>query len=481
MPYKLLLILLILFSSQLISQSKWCDNLSSSSVTSFVYIADSAYLSLDGVKIPFGSYIVGAINRNNVWECAGQTEWTGSPAVLQLRGMDASYNGFNIGDSIRLFIVLSDGCIIRNLKADFEQNNNKYASKGIFQSGGKSLLKSIKASSMISITSELVNDTCNLAKGKINIKNLDGFTIQSVKWSTSFVGNPLTNVKSGNYSCTITDETGCKYVQTYTLKNEDCTGLNAKISGNGNSTKIAGCPPLTVSFLDSTFSVNPIKSWKWNFSSGNNMSALQNPQFVYNNPGNYTVSLIVDDGSKKDTAYFEVEVLTPQGSVMADTSIVKGNTIKLQANGGQKYRWEMNSFPVSDSTISNPDVTPANTTTYQVSITDINGCESKHQIKITVKPSVGGGGNNPTGLVFPNILTLNGDAKNDQLIFDFNSSHTSKELYVFDRWGKLVYENKNYNNDWPGTMSTNELNSGTYYYLLKVNEIATKSALFISK
>ena len=78
-------------------------------------------------------------------------------------------------------------------------------------------------------------------------------------------------------------------------------------------------------------------------------------------------------------------------------------------------------------------------------------------------------------------MDANGDAKNDQLIFDFNSSHTSKELYVFDRWGKLVYENKNYNNDWPGTMSTNELNSGTYYYLLKVNEIATKSALFISK
>jgi hypothetical protein len=244
MTKKLFFLIIIIWVRHVNSQMNWCGNLSSSTVTAFVYIADSTSITLDGIKVPFGSIITGAIYRNNVWECAGQTEWTGSPAVLQLRGMDANYNGFNIGDSIRLFIVLSDGCIIRNLKADFEQNNNKYASKGIFQSGGKSLLKYIKASSMISITSELINDTCNLAKGKINIKNLDGFTIQSVKWSTGFVGNPLTNVKSGNYSCTITDETGCKYVQTYALKNEDCTGLNAKISGNGNSTKISGCPPV---------------------------------------------------------------------------------------------------------------------------------------------------------------------------------------------------------------------------------------------
>ena len=39
---------------------------------------------------------------------------------------------------------------------------------------------------------------------------------------------------------------------------------------------------------------------------------------------------------------------------------------------------------------------------------------------------------------------------------------------IYNRWGQLVYENENYQNDWDGThyMSRDELNEGLYYYFI---------------
>ena len=54
-----------------------------------------------------------------------------------------------------------------------------------------------------------------------------------------------------------------------------------------------GYTPLTVSFTD--LSTNAV-SWLWNFGDGGS-STLQNPTYVYNTVGTYTVELTVNDGA----------------------------------------------------------------------------------------------------------------------------------------------------------------------------------------
>ncbi|HSI89905.1 MAG TPA: gliding motility-associated C-terminal domain-containing protein, partial [Adhaeribacter sp.] len=64
----------------------------------------------------------------------------------------------------------------------------------------------------------------------------------------------------------------------------------------------------------------------------------------------------------------------------------------------------------------------------------------------------------------PNIITLNGDGKNET----FAPQHLPEgpwQLQIFSRWGNKIYESSNYQNTWPET----DIGGGTYYYLLKKN------------
>jgi gliding motility-associated-like protein len=64
----------------------------------------------------------------------------------------------------------------------------------------------------------------------------------------------------------------------------------------------------------------------------------------------------------------------------------------------------------------------------------------------------------------PNIFTPNGDATNAVLVFDQLQFYPSSHLYVYNRWGTLVYEQENYQNNWDG----GDLPEGVYYYVLNV-------------
>lgn len=71
----------------------------------------------------------------------------------------------------------------------------------------------------------------------------------------------------------------------------------------------------------------------------------------------------------------------------------------------------------------------------------------------------------------PNAITPNYDGKNDFFIIRNIQSYPNNSLVILNRWGQMVYETTNYQNDWNGQTLNNEnatLTSGTYYYILNV-------------
>lgn len=89
-------------------------------------------------------------------------------------------------------------------------------------------------------------------------------------------------------------------------------------------------------------------------------------------------------------------------------------------------------------------------------------------------------------LFIPNVITPNGDGQNDKLIITsiqdaglsssggaqsvINDFYISNELVIYNRWSQVVYETKNYVNDWDG----GDLTDGVYFYVLKcVGEFGT--------
>ena len=74
--------------------------------------------------------------------------------------------------------------------------------------------------------------------------------------------------------------------------------------------------------------------------------------------------------------------------------------------------------------------------------------------------------------MIPNIITPNGDGKNDIFkIPGYFKRMAPCSFVVYDRWGNLVYDNNQYQNDWGGIKPNGTaLNVDTYFYSLKCDK-----------
>jgi gliding motility-associated-like protein len=70
----------------------------------------------------------------------------------------------------------------------------------------------------------------------------------------------------------------------------------------------------------------------------------------------------------------------------------------------------------------------------------------------------------PPEIDIPNVFTPNGDGNNET--FDItNIEFWNNTVKIYNRWGQVVYEAKNYRSQWKGKdTSGNDLSDGTYYY-----------------
>nr|WP_162847063.1 MBG domain-containing protein [Mucilaginibacter gracilis] len=72
----------------------------------------------------------------------------------------------------------------------------------------------------------------------------------------------------------------------------------------------------------------------------------------------------------------------------------------------------------------------------------------------------------PDAVFATNILTPNGDGKNDNWIIKDILLYPNNTVKVFDRAGRIVFAQHSYANTWDGTLSGSPLTEGTYYYAI---------------
>jgi gliding motility-associated-like protein len=75
-------------------------------------------------------------------------------------------------------------------------------------------------------------------------------------------------------------------------------------------------------------------------------------------------------------------------------------------------------------------------------------------------------GANQKNLVVTNILTPNGDGKNDVWSIQDIQLFPNNIVTVYDRGGRTIYTKHGYTNDWNGTYGGSPLTEGTYYYIV---------------
>jgi len=138
---------------------------------------------------------------------------------------------------------------------------------------------------------------------------------------------------------------------------------------------VSGTAPLTVTYTDE--STGMIDTWEWDFGDNSDLSGEQNPSYTYDNPGTYTVSLIVTGPGGSDTEtktdYITVTYPAPVAHFTADPiSGVHPLTVNFSNQStGNITSWLWDFGDSSTSTDRNPAHTYDDAGTYTVELTVI--------------------------------------------------------------------------------------------------------------
>jgi len=177
-----------------------------------------------------------------------------------------------------------------------------------------------------------------------------------------------------------------------------------------------------------------------------------------------------------DTAEVLIELIEFEASAGQGTCIAEGTSVELQASGGKRYQWLEGEYPVPNPDIANPVVQPADSTWFTVAITGPSDCVIIDSVFIEVAT-------NPLASIMPiNLITPNADGRNDVLFFKNLAKFPGNQLTVWNRWGQVVYQKSEYQQDeerWGGTSNGRPLPDGEYYYLLEVNGAQIQQTLSI--
>jgi gliding motility-associated-like protein len=74
----------------------------------------------------------------------------------------------------------------------------------------------------------------------------------------------------------------------------------------------------------------------------------------------------------------------------------------------------------------------------------------------------------PASIIIPNSFTPNGDGVNDFWGIPALAAYSNSSVFIYDRWGFMVYHAAGYAKPWDGTFNGKVLPTGTYYYVIKL-------------
>jgi hypothetical protein len=121
----------------------------------------------------------------------------------------------------------------------------------------------------------------------------------------------------------------------------------------------------------------------------------------------------------------------------------------------QWVKW--NDFPLTDTLYCmGSDTLEVGSYNIKV-VTQNNGYTSESNYVTCIQPE-------PPTITIPNVFSPNGDGLNDFFIIRNLQLYNFRPLVIYNRWGKVVYQNNQYNNDWDGM----GVPDGVYYGVVNI-------------
>ena len=178
------------------------------------------------------------------------------------------------------------------------------------------------------------------------------------------------------------------------------------------------------------------------------------PQIEINTPGVYTVSVSNSDGCSKLRTITVIPSNIATFDSIAIVDGVENNTVTIFVSGEGNYEYAL------DSEFSN----------FQDSNLFIGVKPGFHTVYVRDKNDCGTIQKNIAVIGFPKFFTPNGDGYNDTWhVYGINTpNQVNSEVYIFDRFGKLIIKLNPLGAGWDGTYNGDNTPSSDYWFYTKL-------------
>jgi len=255
------------------------------------------------------------------------------------------------------------------------------------------------------------------------------------------IANPVAKPASTTKYTVAIEKDGCTVNKDVTIKVEDnkpdflvngdkeiCKGQSVELKATGEGTKFTWTSAGMQDAQGATITVNPAKTSTYTVSC----------EYPDGCKPTRTITVKIDESFQPDFDF----------KVTQDCEKPYELTFTNKTQNAATFKWSMGNADTLNS------LTPQSYRynkggTFLVTLKAYNkiGCELSVSKSINVPENDG---------KVPNVITPNNDGKNDNFITGFKDV----TIDIYNRYGKLIYESKDYQNDWG-----KDIPSGTYYYI----------------
>jgi len=321
----------------------------------------------------------------------------------------------------------------------------------------------------ISLTLAGEDVVCNgTATGTVSVAAAGGTGTYLYQWNDGNMqqSTQINELVAGTYTVTVTDDNGCQAIDSL-LVNEPSESVSIAGAGstldcfgdsNGRITLNAGggTPPYSYSLDNENFTQSNI--------------------FIGLSGGEYTV--YATDFTGECTAQGVVTVIEPAELTVdagEDIQLLYGDSIMLEAvpSDSADYIYTWSSFApdlnLSCTDCPTPQARPFNQIMYTVTIESENGCVASDDVRVFI--------NKEQPVFVANAFTPNSDGFNDVLYVQGGAAAERVVVFqVFDRWGELVFENRdtdinNKETGWDGSYRGQEMSPAVFVWYMEVEFI----------
>jgi gliding motility-associated-like protein len=313
----------------------------------------------------------------------------------------------------------------------------------------------------VNSTEAIVNASCtNPNGGTITVNSTGGLApyTYSINGGAFQASNTFSGLGQGAKTIVIKDA----FCGTITKSVNVGFSDNLVLTTNNDTTVCAGAP---VQMLASTNGTGA--AYAWSPATGLSASNIGNPIATVNAASAFTVNASLNGCIRTKTVNIAVKP-NPVVNAGPDFSILLGSSVTLNGSTTgttQSVLWTP-AATLTGANTYNPVATPQATTTYTMTVKDLNNCTSVDSAKVTVIPYCA----KPM-----EAFTPNGDGINDRWLVTSGSCTNKVNVSVFNRYGNIIYRKDNYSNDWDGTYNGKPVPDGTYYFIVTFRLINGKT------